>query len=46
MPLLTEFGVSGRRDFAPTSGDSRFVLESTVRGDAEGDCTTGGKYGL
>lgn len=41
-------GVIDRTDggFATIIGDSRFVRESTVLGDADGDGTAGGKYGL
>lgn len=41
--LLTVVGVNGRMDLAPTSGDSRFVRESMVRGEADGDGTASGK---
>jgi hypothetical protein len=45
--LFAALGVIGRTDFDDiTSGDSRFDRESTVRGDAAGDGTAGGKYGL
>lgn len=47
IPLLPiVVGVNGRMVLAPTSGDSRFVRESMVRGDADGDGTAGGRYGL
>lgn len=47
IPLLfTVVGVSGRIDLVPINGDSRFVRESPVRGEADGDDTAGGKYGL
>lgn len=44
MPL---FGVIGRTDLPlPINGDSRLDRESIVRGDALGEGTAAGKYGL
>lgn len=43
MPLLALVGVNGRIPFELMSGDSRFPRESTVRGEADGDETAGGK---
>lgn len=46
MPLLIVVGVIGRMPFELTIGDSRLDRESTVRGDADGEGTAGGMYGL
>jgi len=44
---VTVLGVSERTGFETIIGEfSRFVRESIVRGDAAGDGTAGGKYGL
>lgn len=46
IPLLGAFGVIGRTGLLTfINGDSLLVLESTVRGEADGDGTAG-MYGL